>query len=228
MMETPIPHTFKKYDGELSNLHLIVLEMGEVALRQLSAALAAVEQGDVASAARIIDEDAELNRLEVMGDAEIFRVIAENAPMASDLRLVIAVSKSISDLEQLGDEAVRIASLLLDLNQLDASSLTHELLTDLDEVGNLALDHLKLALSLFEDWDQDQAHHVIDGYRQMDAFFRRELKRVMTAVLDGGVDLNLAVSVVLVTKSLDRVAHHSLNIAEYAMFAMSGEDLREI
>ena len=221
-------HTFKRYDGELSNLHLMVTEMGGVVFDQLVAALDAFFRQDARAARKVLDNDILVDRLEVEGDAEIIRVISRNSPMASDLRLIITVSKSISDLEKIGDEAVRIAGILLEINDQEQGGISHEWALELKEVGELALANLKSALELFDVWSEEQALMVIEGHRQMDSQFQRELHRAMTCIMENKMDLALAVSFVLVAKSLDRITHHALNLAEYALFETKGIDVRVI
>jgi phosphate transport system protein len=221
-------HTFKRYDGELSNLHLMVSEMGGVVLEQLVVALDAFSRQDAVAARKVMDNDIYVDRLEVVGDAEIIRVISRNSPMASDLRLIITVSKSISDLEKIGDEAVRIAGILLDIKNAGQGAMSGDLAVELKEVGQLALANLRTALELFEVWNEEQALSVIEGHRQMDGQFQRELQRAMTCIMENKMELGLAVSFVLVAKSLDRITHHALNLAEYALFEMKGIDLRVI
>jgi|APCry1669190119_1035276.scaffolds.fasta_scaffold08235_3 phosphate transport system protein len=221
-------HTFKRYDGELSSLHLMVSEMGGVVLEQLVAALDAFSRQDAEAARKVMDNDIYVDRLEVVGDAEIIRVISRNSPMASDLRLIITVSKSISDLEKIGDEAVRIAGILLDIKNAGQGAMSGDLALELKEVGQLALANLRTALELFEVWNEERALSVIEGHRQMDGQFQRELQRAMTCIMENKMELGLAVSFVLVAKSLDRITHHALNLAEYALFEMKGIDLRVI
>lgn len=221
-------HTFKRFDGELSNLHLMVAEMGALVLDQLEAALDAFARQDVVAARRVMENDIHLDRLEAVGDAEIIRVISQNAPLASDLRVVITVSKSISDLEKIGDEAVIIAGILEDIQRAGKGYMNAELALELRDVGQIALKNLRSALGLFDVWSEDEAVSVIEGHRQMDGHFQRELRRAMTCIIENNLDLGLAVSFVLVTKSLDRITHHALNLAEYALFEMKGVDLRGI
>lgn len=221
-------HTFKRYDGELSRLHLLVSEMGGIVVEQLVAALDAFSRQDAEAARRVMENDMDVDRLEVEGDAEIIRVISRNAPMAADLRLIITVSKSISDLEKIGDEAVRIAGILLEIKAEGQGGMCNDLILELNEVGQLALGNLRSALELFEVWNEAQALSVIEGHRQMDSQFQRELQRAMTCIMENKMDLAPAISFVLVAKSLDRITHHALNLAEYALFEMKGIDLRVI
>jgi phosphate transport system protein len=174
----------------------------------------------------VIDGDAEVDALEAAGDALILQVISRNSPQASDLRRVITVSKSVTDLEKIGDEAVRVASLLHEMDGVSTSVPVTGLRKAMEEVGRRALDLLQEALGLFEVWDQRRALAVIEGQRQMDGQFQQALRHVMMRIQDERLDLGLAIRFVLVAKSMDRVAHHALNLAEYALFAEQGEDLR--
>lgn len=226
MTEAMLTHTFRRFEGELSQLHFIVADMGAVVLRQLDQALCAFNAADLDLAQQVIDGDAEVDALEAAGDALILQVISRNAPQASDLRRVITVSKSVTDLEKIGDEAVRVASLLHEMDGVSTSVPVTGLRKAMEEVGRRALDLLQEALGLFEVWDQRRALAVIEGQRQMDGQFQQALRHVMMRIQDERLDLGLAIRFVLVAKSMDRVAHHALNLAEYALFAEQGEDLR--
>ena len=221
-------HTFKRFDGELSHLHWIVTDMGAAVLVQLEKAMEAFRQQDFEAARAVIESDREIDRLEVSGDAEILQLIARHAPQASDLRRVIAVSKSLTDLEQVGDEAVRIASLLFEIGDGHPAEPVEKLRSALDEVAARAFELLKRSLTLFEVFQTEDAIEVIEGHQQMDGHFHRSLHDAMRLIRDEQLSVTLAVSLVLVAKSLDRIAHHALNLAEYALFERSGEDLRPL
>ncbi len=219
-------HTFKRFDGELSHLHVLVLEMGRFVNTQLTDALLAFKNRNLELAQEVIDRDIHIDNLEVDADAEILKVIARHCPVGSDLRVVIAVSKCVSDLEKIGDEAVRIASLMAQMTVGSAGHLTPELIVDIDHIGNMALSNYQSAIELFDVWDEAKAHRVIDGHRQMDGEFQSELQRLMTYLMEETIEMGLAVNLVLVAKSLDRITHHALNLSEYAMFEIKGIDVR--
>ena len=106
--------------------------------------------------------------------------------------------------------------------------MSKELALELRDFGQLALANLRSALALFEVWNEEQALRVIEGHRQMDGHFQQQLRRDRTCTMENKMDLALAVSLVLVAKSLDRITHHALNLSEYALFEMKGVDLRVI
>ena len=224
-------HTVKRYDGELSHLHYLVLEMGGLVIQQIRDALTAFKEGDVNLARKVANRDVEVDRLEVQADEETVRVIARRCPMGSDLRVVITVSKSVSDLERIGDEAVRIASLVTQMfgghYNGEASNHLAQLVRDVDRIGGMALSSIQYAVELFDVWDEDKALKVITSHREMDGEFQSELRRVMTYIMEDSRNIGYAVSMVLLAKSLDRITHHARNLAEYAIFEIKGVDIRE-
>lgn len=217
-------HTFKRFDGQLSNLHLMVIEMGQAVHQQVQDAMTAVRTQDTLLAQKVLGRHHEIDRMEVAADAEIVAVIARNAPLASDLRLVVAVSKSVGDLQKVGEEAARMALLLDEIRLESAPPSMETLLDEVERMGALVLSHLDTAVGLFGQWDEEKARHVIAGHQQMDGDFQTELHRVMTCLLEESLDVKAAVRLVLVAKSLDRIIHHALNLAEYAMFEVYGGD----
>ena len=226
MHELTAGHTIKRYDGELAHLHLLVLEMGGLVLSQLNDALTAFKTQNTCLAQHIVSRDAAVDNLEVKADQEIIHIIARRCPVASDLRVVITVSKSVSDLEKIGDEAVRIAGLLDDLVGRDKMSLDPRITREIDRIGALAIGNFQSALELFDVWDEAKALRVVDGHRQMNNEFQAELQRLMSYIMEETLEIGRAVRLVLVVKSLDRIAHHAQNLAEYVLFEMNGVDLR--
>jgi len=218
-------HIFKRYDGELNHLHYLILEMGGLVLVQVREALAAFKARDIALAHKVVALDNEVDRLEVASDDEIVKLIAKRCPVSSDLRMVIAVSKSVSDLERIGDEAVRIAGLVIELfgHESDPNS---QMLRDVNRMGDMAVASLQRAVEVFDVWDEAKALSVINSRREMDEEFQADLRRLLTYVLEDTRNIGFAISVVLVIKALERIGHHAQNLAEYVIFQVQGEDIR--
>jgi phosphate transport system protein len=219
-------HTVKRYDGELNHLHYLILEMGGLVLAQVREALTAFRTRNTALAHKVVAMDNEVDRLELAADDEIVKLIAKRCPVSSDLRMVIAVSKSVSDLERIGDEAVRIAGLVIHLFGDEGSDPNSQMLRDVNRMGELAVNSLQHAVEVFDVWDEAKAIKVIDGQREMDEEFQADLRRLMTYVLEDTRNIGFAISVVLVIKSLERIGHHAQNLAEYVIFQVRGEDVR--
>lgn len=219
-------HTFKRYDGELSHLHYLVLEMGALVLSQVREAVVAFKSRDLALARRVVTRDSEVDRLEVQADAEIVKLIARHSPVGSDLRMVMAVSKSVSDLERIGDEAVRIAGLVIQMFGSESSDPSSQLARDVNGMGTMAMASLQSAVELFDVWSEEKARAVIERHREMEEEFQSDLRRLITYILEDSRNIGVAISLVLVIKSLERIGHHAQNLAEYVIFQVKGEDIR--
>ncbi|SMF97403.1 phosphate transport system protein [Methylomagnum ishizawai] len=219
-------HTVKRYDGELNHLHYLVLDMGGLVLGQIRAALAAFKCRDVEEARRVVASDRVVDQMEVQADDEIVKLIARRAPVGSDLRMVMAVSKSISDLERIGDEAVRIASLAIQLFGSEGSDPGNRLLRDVNRMGELAVSTLAEALEVFEVWDEAKARHVLANYHEMEEEFQADLRRLMTYIIEDSRNIGFTIGLVLAIKALERIGHHAHNLAEYVIFQVEGEDIR--
>ena len=219
-------HTFKRYDGELNHLHYLTLEMGGLVIAQVRDALTAFKHRDTVLARKVIAMDNEVDRLEIAADDEIVKLIAKRSPVSSDLRMVIAVSQSVSDLERIGDEAFIIAGIVTQLFGDEGSDPNSQMLRDVNRMGELALVNLQHAVEVFDVWNEDKAIKVIESQREMDEEFQADLRRLMTYVLEDTRNIGFAISVVLVIKSLERIGHHAQNLAEYVVFQVRGEVVR--
>jgi phosphate transport system protein len=211
-------HIFKRYDGELGHLHYLVLEMGGLVLKQVADSLTAFKDRDLDLAQKIVFRDGEVDRLERDADVEVIRVIAKNCPVSGDLRMVLAVSKSVSDLERIGDEAVRIAGLVHQIFGGERGDPSEEFVRDVHGMGELALRILREALDLFDAWHEEKAEQVIECQRELESEFQADLRRLMTYVLEDARTIGTAISVMLVIKSLERIGHYGRNLAEYIAF----------
>lgn len=227
MQEMTKEHTFRRYDGDLKKLHCMVLDMGEVVIQQIKGALETLIAPSTELVEEIRNRELIVDRMEVEADAEISRLIARYSPVGSDLRVVISVSKSVTDLEGIGDEAVRIAFVTEELASQNLTDAAAALTSEIAQLGKLALSSVDDAVSLFEHYREDIALRVIENHKAMDSEFRSELSRLMSYIRDGNTDLGVALNMAVVAKSLERITHHAQNLAEYAIFEMEGVDIRE-
>jgi phosphate transport system protein len=204
-------HTFKLYDEELNHLHELVMEMGELVLSQVRAALAALLGRDAEQARRVIAADALVDRMEERADAEIVKLLARRSPVAADLRMVMAISKSVSDLERIGDEAARIAGVAIQLfagGGRDAGLP----LRGVSRLGELVARTLQCALGVFKAWDEESAREVAAAHEEMDARFQDDLRLLMSYVLEDLRRFGFAISMALVINALERIGHHAHNL----------------
>lgn len=218
-------HTLRRYDGELNHLHYLVLELGGLALAQVRDALEALRARNIDLAQQVIDREKLVDLAEVKADAEIVQLIARRCPVGSDLRLVFAVSKSITDLERVGDEAVKIASLTAQIFG-SGSDPNCQLLRDAGKMGRLAVDSLERALRIVDQWNEEEAAALISGHAELDAEFQSGLRRLMTYIMEDSRNVGYAVSIVLIIKALERIGDHACNLAEYLLYQVGGQDVR--
>jgi len=218
-------HTYRRYDGELSHLHYLVLELGGLALTQVRDALECLRTRNLEMAHKVLDRENLMDLGEVNADAEIVKLIARRSPVGSDLRLVFAVSKSVTDLERIGDEAVKIANLALQIFGT-GSDPNSQLLRDVNTMGALAVKSLERSLQIVDQRDEQQAVDLIRDHAEMDEEFQSGLRRLMTFIMEDSRNIGFAVDIVLIIKALERIGDHACNLAEYLLFQLSGEDVR--
>ncbi|BBL76567.1 phosphate signaling complex protein PhoU [Methylomagnum ishizawai] len=219
-------HTVRRFDGEMNQIHLKVLEMGGLALAQLKDALRALKNKDAALAQAIAPREDRIDHLEVEADAEVLGLIARRCPMGGDLRMVMAVSKSVTDLERIGDEAMRIASIAQQIYGKDGSEPGGPLLRDVHLMGDFVVEVVEDALRAFDLLDEDLATEVIAQQDRLEDEFEAGLRRLMTYVMEDARNIGFAISVILIIKALERIGAHAANLAEYVIFQVRGMDVR--
>jgi phosphate transport system protein len=219
-------HTVQRFDAELSQLHMLVLEMGTLVVNQVQTALHALTSKDLPRAREGIARDYDVDAMEVQIDDEIISVIARRGPVARDLRTVMAFSKMVSDLERAADEAARIAGLALHIYDNETSDPSIHLLRDVLTMGKLAAAMLREALETFDQMDVERADELAQGHTELDAEFRSSVRRLITFVMEDARNVGHTVNMVLVIKSLERIGDYAKNIAEYVIYLVRGTDIR--
>lgn len=228
MTEQNEGHTLKRYDAELAHLRDLVLEMGGLVLEQIHQAVNALRKQDLELAQEVIDRDNEVNAYDVKADRATVRLIALRQPVANDLRLVVAVSKAISDLERCGDEAVKIARMCEHLYNRDSSAPGKKLLRDVKGMTALATAMLRQSIDAFDRMDVAAAVEQAQQDPELDSEFQAAMRRLATFVMEDSRTLGHALDVIFVLKALERVGDHAANIAEYVVFLVNGRDVRHV
>jgi len=219
-------HTVHRFDGELNNLHMLILEMGGLVLDQVRQSVKAVTEKSIEAARLVIQREPEVDALEVKIDEENIVVIAKRCPVAKDLRITTVVSKAVTDLERIGDEAARIANQALQLYGSDTSEPSNHLLRDITTMGNLSLRMLQDALDIFDTFDVTRARILARGNVELDEEFQSSLRRLATFVLEDARNVGHTINITLIIKALERIGEHARNMAEYVIYLVKGEDIR--
>lgn len=219
-------HTLKKFDEELSTLRDLVLKMGGLVEEQVLRAVEAMDRGDTDVARAVIERDREIDRLELKADEEVAQLLARRAPLGVDLRTVLTLSKTVNDLERIGDEAKKIARIAVQLQEGPDGQDVVPQLAEVGALSRLALTMLRGALDALVRLDLERAGRVGDQDDALDDAYKAMvagLKRFMTGHPQA---IGQAVQVMFAVKALERIGDHSKNIAEYVFYLVEGRDVR--
>ncbi|MCP4985671.1 MAG: phosphate signaling complex protein PhoU [Colwellia sp.] len=215
-------HISGQFNEDLERVINNVMHMGGLVEKQLTDALAAVEQGDVSLAKEVLNNDYQVNRYEVSIDDECTRIIAKRQPAAGDLRLIMAIVKTIADLERIGDEAQKIAKVALE----SFSSQQQDLLINLDNLGRRVLEFLQASLDAFTRMDCDTAIKI----HQMDDKINREyealMRQLMTYMMEDPRSIPQVMTVIWSARALERIGDRCQNICEYIIYFVKGKVVR--
>ena len=210
------------FDAELENFRSHLLRMGERAMDQTRRAMRALMDGDIPLADAVIASDDELDKLEVQIDDEAIRYMTLRGPVASELRVIVVGMKASHDLERVGDEATGIARRSRKL----AIEPRLELYADLPRMANIALEMLRDALDCFVQEDEQKALDVIRRDSEVDNLNRLLYRRLTSFMIEKPDTISRAIELMFISKSIERIADHAVNIAEEMVFLSKGQDIR--
>jgi phosphate transport system protein len=222
-MPTTEHHTSKQFDAELETIRAQVLQMGGLVEQQTISALAALDDEDAVLAARVVADDHRVNALEVRIDEEVGTVIARRQPAASDLRMLMMVVKTITDLERIGDEAAKIARMVVQMYGSDRGAPPR---VEVRHMAQVALNMLRTSLDAFARLDAAGAARVARQDEQVDAEFRSVTRQLITFMMEDPRTISNSLEVLFIAKAIERIGDHSKNMAEYVVYMVKGKDVR--
>jgi phosphate transport system protein len=219
-------HLSAQFDSELSGISTRVLEMGGLVESQVAQAIYALTNFSEATAAQVLAREESVNAAEVEIDRDLSRILARRQPTARDLRLLIAVSKSIANLERVGDEAARIARTVQRLISAGMTSRLRLPVEDLKFESDLAIALLRKALDAFARLDVDKALEVLKQDDQIDQEFEGLMRKLITFMMEDPRTISSSIDLVFVAKAIERVGDHAKNLAEQIIYIVKGTDVR--
>lgn len=219
-------HLSTQFDAELSGISTRVLEMGGLVEAQVVQAVQALCDFSAESADEILTREAVVNAMEVEIDRDLSTIIARRQPTARDLRLLIAISKSIANLERVGDEAARIARTVQRLVSSGVSSRMRLPMSDLAYEAELATSQLRKALDAFARLDVERALDVLKHDDEIDKEFDGLLRKLITYMMEDPRTISSSIDLVFVAKAIERVGDHAKNLAEVIIYVVKGQDVR--
>ena len=227
-MKTSNSHIFKKFDEEMEHLTHLIIEMGQLAVSQLTGALETLENEDPEYAYDIIARDSKLNDLDMKANDEIIRLIAKRQPVARDLRELIAVGKIVTDLERAGDEARKIAGLTIRFFEAGENPPKEEILRDIHSLAEYVSRMLELSMQAFGEQNLKVAGKVVKRGLKLDNQLQAILRRLSTFIMEDPRNIGHFIDIVLGIRALERFGGHAKNIAGHVVFMENGTDVRHV
>jgi phosphate transport system protein len=216
-------HISSQFNQELAGLFGRVLEMGRLVQEQMRDASRALRNGDLELGRRVAASDFRINALEVRTDEECTRIIARRQPTAKDLRFLMAMIKTVTDLERMGDEAERIAQMAV---RLGPSREPQRLFPELRQLSRHVQQMLGDALHALERLDTQAAAAVVRQDLTVDQEYEGLLRRLMTHMMEDPRSIPRALNVLWAARSLERIGDRARNICEYIIYLVKGKDVR--
>lgn len=217
-------HISGQFNQELEAVRNHVMTMGGLVEQQLKDALTSVSEHNEDLAQKVLTSDYKINRLEVSIDEECTRIIAKRQPAASDLRLIMAIIKTIADLERIGDEAEKISKVTLE----HFPGKKHDFLLNLENLGRLVLSTLHDTLDAFARMDFDAALKVHQNDDRIDREYEAMMRQLMTYMMEDPRSIPSIMSVIWSARALERIGDRCQNICEYVIYFVKGKVVRHI
>lgn len=217
-------HTSKQYDAELESVRAKVLEMGGMVEQQIVNALEALIKADIKLAKEVMEADARVNALEVQIDEDCSHIIARRQPAAGDLRMVMMMVKTITDLERIGDEATKIARTAQRI--FDEDRMYKPRFNEIKAMVKIVREMLRTSLDAFARLDVSQTVEVARQDELVDEQFRAAMRQLVMYMLEDPRTISMSLEVLFVAKAVERIGDHAKNIAEYVVYMVKGKDVR--
>ncbi len=219
-------HLSSQFDEELGRLRTHVLQMGGMVETQVSSAIDAYSSGEVTSVKSIVEADRKINDLEKAIDDDCAHIIAKRQPTASDLRLVLGISKIVTDLERAGDEAKKIAKGVRRI--YEAGHLPAQYGIGIRHLAEAALNLVRQALDAFARLDTGQAQEVIRADSDVDTEFKSIIRQLITHMMEDPRTITTSIEIISIARAIERIGDHAKNVAEQVVFVVEGRDIRHV
>ncbi len=218
-------HSSTQFNEEMESIRSHLMEMGGMVEKQVIDALQSLLQGDSELAERVLENEDKVDSLEKVIDGECARVLALRQPAASDLRMIISVTKCVSDLERIGDEAAKVAKMSLELAEQGESPRGY---VEVRHIGNHVRTMLGDALDAFARFDVQKAVDVAAEDNEVDLEYRSAMRALVTFMMEDPRSISSVLNIIWSLRALERIGDHAKNIAEQIIYLVKGKDVRHI
>ncbi len=216
-------HIVKAYDEELAKLSGLIVEMGGMAESELAEAIRAVISRDNRLAAKVIEDDRQLDDLEREIEHFVMRLLALRQPMADDLRKIVSALKISGDIERIGDYAKNVAKRAMALNQVPQIKP----IATIPRMGALAQQMIKDTLDAFMKGDAQKAVEICDADEEVDDLYNSLFRELLTYMMEDPRSISTCTHLLFIAKNIERIGDHATNVAESIYFMVRGEPMLE-
>lgn len=217
-------HLSAQFDVELNDVSARVMELGGLVESQIHTAVYALAQYSASAAQQVLEVEQRVNAMEVEIDRELASIIARRQPAARDLRLLMAISKTTANLERAGDEAEKIARMVISIIQSGVSRTLPA--SELRVAADLASGLLRKALDAFSRLDVSMALSIMKDDDQIDAEFDGFVRKLVTYMMEDPRAISPSLDLLFIAKAIERIGDHAKNIAEFIVYIVEGADIR--
>ena len=213
-------HISQQFNAELEEVRSHLLAMGGLVEKQVNDAVTALIEADSGLAQQVREIDDQINQMETNIDEECLRILARRQPAASDLRLIISISKSVIDLERIGDEATKIARRAIQLCEEGESPKGY---VEVRHIGDQVRKMVQEALDAFARFDADLALSVAQYDKTVDREYKTALRELVTYMMEDPRAITPSTHLLFMAKNIERIGDHATNIAENIWFLVHGD-----
>ena len=216
-------HISRQFNAELEDIKKHMMEMGGAVEKQLADALVSMTTADSSLGSKVIKDDDEIDAMEVKIDEECSLILARRQPAASDLRLVLAIIKTLRDLERIGDESSKIARMGVRLTEEGKFS---EGFVEFKHLGDRVSKMVNMALDAFARYDVEDALEVARNDKSVDSEYGSATRSLITYMMEDPRSISRVLSLLWALRALERIGDHAKNIAEHVIYLVKGTDIR--
>lgn len=218
-------HISQQFNADLQDIRNQMLAMGGLVQRQVTDAIEAICTGNTSSADKIIQREDDVDEMEINIEQECTHILVRRQPAASDLRMVLAVSRVVRDLERMGDEAAKIAIHALEVangNQAGSKMCNQSI----RHMGSAVIEMISDALNAFARHDIEGAIDVVRSDKIVDEQYASAIRELSTYMMEDPRSISQAINILWILRAIERIGDHARNISEQVIYLVSGTDVR--
>lgn len=206
-----------RFDKQLDELHVELIKMGSMCEEAITLSVEVLKHASEKTINQIHTVDSAIDQKERDIENICIKLLLQQQPVASDLRMISAALKMISDMERIGDQAGDIAEMATYLSDTESSSMVH-----LDSMGKATIKMVTNSVEAFVQSDHQLAEKVIDADDEVDRLFDTVKNELMDLIYNKGIDARAALDLLMTAKYFERIGDHAVNIAEWVVYSITG------